>query len=265
MRRLAVSPFVMLMPRAIPPSGVFPRVLRSKTIGGFILISAAKVGGPIGFPCEKTRAVTAVIKTLLIVFLTFSSSFAHAYQCPYEPAPDEALRDADAVFTGTVKTLEKQQSISRREGGLGTTLTKVTFTVDKVWKGLAKEDVEVPVLSEAFYGYDFEVDTEYLVYAYRIFTPDTTLSVVGCPRVRPLVESANALHRFGLPAFSLAEWRQQPEEALPARMEAAEEQQGPVLQVKAPQTEIHIPAASPAEALFVSDVPPPSVAAKQAP
>lgn len=136
--------------------------------------------------------------------------FAQAYQCRYEPAPEEALRDADAVFTGTVQAVVKQKPIPKTKGGLGTSIVGVTFAVDKVWKGLTPNDYKVPVLVEAFYGYDFKIGTEYLVYAYRIFTPDTTLSIVGCPRVRPVSEAGKALHQLGLPALNVVRKRATP-------------------------------------------------------
>ncbi len=80
---------------------------------------------------------------------------ALACLCKPAPPPDEALKNASAVFIGTVKEIE-------RVGGE----VAVTFTAQRAWKGIEGKTILVFTgQGGEDCGYRFEMGKSYLVYA----------------------------------------------------------------------------------------------------
>jgi len=89
-----------------------------------------------------------------------------ACSCLQPPPPDEALRQADAVFAGEVTDFRKA------EPGNGETLSdlyEAVFRVTAMWKGPDADRIKVLTAdpSQLMCGYRFEPGVRYLVYAYE--------------------------------------------------------------------------------------------------
>ena len=91
---------------------------------------------------------------VLLIGLAFPAG-VQACSCLSPRTPWEARTRADAVFSGTVL------DIQRRDVSL-----RVTFELDKAWKGISKQQVTIQTrASSASCGYSFETGERYLVYA----------------------------------------------------------------------------------------------------
>jgi hypothetical protein len=89
---------------------------------------------------------------------------AHACSCLQPPPPDEALRQADAVFAGEVTDFRIPAP-----GNRATRFDRyeATFRVTAVWKGPDSDRIKVLTAdpSQEMCGYRFEPGIRYLVYA----------------------------------------------------------------------------------------------------
>jgi hypothetical protein len=92
--------------------------------------------------------------TSLIVFKPITS-----YACSCMPAPpvEEEFKNVSAVFSGKVVDITEESGMDP---------IKVTFQVDRIWKGISETEVSVFTgRDSAGCGYHFEVDESYLIYA----------------------------------------------------------------------------------------------------
>ncbi|WP_199350874.1 PEP-CTERM sorting domain-containing protein [Haliangium ochraceum] len=79
---------------------------------------------------------------------------AEACSCMRPPPPQEALAAADAVFEGTITTVESGDNLV------------ATFAVERAWKGVAKDTITVATgLNSAMCGLGFAEGERWLVYA----------------------------------------------------------------------------------------------------
>ena len=95
---------------------------------------------------------------LNILFISLLIGFAFPCSCLEPPPPEEAYEEADAVFSGQVTNIVVDESGYYHE---------VTFQIIDVWKG--EDSEEITVLTETYSdacGYNFQINNEYLVYAY---------------------------------------------------------------------------------------------------
>jgi len=95
---------------------------------------------------------------LNILFISFLIGFAYPCSCMEPPPPEDAYEEADVVFSGEVTNM-----VINEEGYY----YEVTFQIIDIWKGEYLE--EITVLTELFSdtcGYPFQINNEYLVYAY---------------------------------------------------------------------------------------------------
>ena len=95
---------------------------------------------------------------LNILFIMLLIGFAYPCSCLEPPPPEEAYEDADIVFSGQVTNIVIDGSSYYYE---------VTFQTIDVWKGEILN--EIIILTETFSdmcGYDFQINNEYLIYAY---------------------------------------------------------------------------------------------------
>ena len=97
-----------------------------------------------------------IIKQIIIILVIFSSLYSCS--CMEPPPPEEAYEDADVVFLGEVINIELDESGYYYE---------VTFQIIDIWKGENSEEIIVSTeISSDTCGYNFQINNEYLVYAY---------------------------------------------------------------------------------------------------
>ena len=97
-----------------------------------------------------------IIRQIIIVLSIFG--FLYPCSCMEPPPPEDAYEEADVVFSGEVTNM-----VISEEGYY----YEVTFQIIDIWKGEYLE--EITVLTELFSdtcGYPFQINNEYLVYAY---------------------------------------------------------------------------------------------------
>ena len=95
---------------------------------------------------------------LNILFISLLIGFAFPCSCLEPPLPAEAYEEADAVFSGQVTNIVVDESGYYHE---------VIFQIIDVWK--REDSEEITVLTETYSdacGYNFQINNEYLVYAY---------------------------------------------------------------------------------------------------
>jgi len=119
----------------------------------------------------KTSKLVFLAATLLVLstYIVVRAPSAFACSCVMPGAPSEALKEAKAVFSGTVT------DIDRNFTGYG---YKVKFDVEKVWKGISdKTAVVFTGMGGSDCGYRFKEGEKYFVYAYgSIFRNTISLS-----------------------------------------------------------------------------------------
>ena len=97
-----------------------------------------------------------IIKHIIIAISIFG--FLYSCSCLEPPPPQEAYEDSDIVFSGELSNIILDDSGYYYE---------VTFQIIDIWKGDDFE--EIIILTETSSdacGYDFQINQEYLVYAY---------------------------------------------------------------------------------------------------
>lgn len=138
----------------------------------------------------------AVLSVSLGVSVLIASGRAQACSCTPLPTPEEAAQQADAVFLGTVERFVEviQRASPEMTGLFGKPQhlewrrRQATLTVKTVWKGSVGPLVDVVTgMGAGDCGYEFVVDQEYLVYAYR---DETRLMTDLCTRTRPSAGAA---------------------------------------------------------------------------
>lgn len=110
--------------------------------------------------CTRRRHgfLALIVGAILAGLIAWPAPSAHACDFEAPPPPEEALEEADAVFSGEVESIEDA----------GDRNLAVTFEVDQVWKGTGDATVSVHTEpSEAECGFEFEEDESYLVYAHE--------------------------------------------------------------------------------------------------
>ena len=96
-------------------------------------------------------------KQIIIAITIFG--FLYPCSCLEPPPPEEAYEEADIVFSGEVTNIVVDESGYYYE---------VTFLTNDIWKGELQDEVIIltETTSDAC-GYEFQIHSEYLVYAYN--------------------------------------------------------------------------------------------------
>ena len=141
-----------------------------------------------------------MLKLLVISFFVFSFGInnANAYTC-WGWTPDQAKtvkKDADVVFVGKISNISTLES---DDTTIGDHKFLITFSKKAVWKGDIKKDSLI-VNVDSVYKYDFQLNSMYLVYGYKIHNDDT-ISVVGCPRAKLISNSIREIGYLGKAIF----------------------------------------------------------------
>ncbi len=142
-----------------------------------------------------------LLLVIIASMLTIETDSAYACSCVIPGPPDEELANSSAVFAGKVINLAEPFA------GFGPVSSadpiKVTFQVDKVWKGSVSQTTIISTArSGASCGYTFEKGGEYIVYAYGT---ENDLSVSLCSRTQSLNTAEDDLAVLGAGAAPLAD------------------------------------------------------------
>jgi len=121
----------------------------------------------------------------LSLFTAISTPSAFACSCVMPGTPSEELKEATAVFSGTVIDIDRNLT------GYG---YKVKFDIEKIWKGISDKTVVVSTgMGGGDCGYGFKEGERYFVYAYG----DDSLSANICSRTRLLSVAGEDLSVLG--------------------------------------------------------------------
>lgn len=139
-------------------------------------------------------------KRLILPFLILSIALflwkptdAAACSCMMPPPPDQALNDANAVFSGEVIDITDNMKLINGNG------RTVKFKVDESWKGIENGEVAITTgNNEADCGFPFEVGQSYLVYTSNNGMYDSkTLTTSICSRTVKLANATEDLNVLG--------------------------------------------------------------------
>jgi len=124
-----------------------------------------------------------IIISSALIFAIQQTAFACS--CVPPPPPVEALEQSDAVFSGKVLKVERDES------GFGKI---VTLRMLRSWKGIQARTVRISTAdNSAACGYGFEVGRKYLVYAHG----EEELHTNICTRTRRLENAGDDLDALG--------------------------------------------------------------------
>jgi hypothetical protein len=139
------------------------------------------------------RTFLGIVRVVSLAVLTLAALPREAAACSCMPSgpPCQAYFQSDAVFVGTVRSIELRKTkleavdfpVDRRV---------VHLTVERTARGVQGADVDVVTgTGGGDCGYDFKVGERYVVYAHR--GQDGSLGTGICSRTRPLGEAAEDL------------------------------------------------------------------------
>jgi hypothetical protein len=116
-----------------------------------------------------TRLLCVTLAIGIVAMMLASPAPATACDFPDPPAPETALDEANAVFSGELVSIE---SAANDPSGQ---YVSATFEVERAWKGIDASPVSVETHGDAATcGFPFEKGRSYLVYAQSDGSPLTT-------------------------------------------------------------------------------------------
>lgn len=129
---------------------------------------------------------TGAFRALLLAIVASGTGIDSAYacSCPQQPLC-QAVWSADAVFAGTVRTIEYHEAAG--ENGNQSVLEEVRFDVERSFLGPAGRGATIVLNRLSTCSYRFEKGGRYLVYANRM--DDGGLRATICSRTRPLEDA----------------------------------------------------------------------------
>ncbi|HEY6404221.1 MAG TPA: hypothetical protein VI479_22560 [Blastocatellia bacterium] len=116
---------------------------------------------------------------LFVSFASFADQRAIACDCAWPGTPREELQRVDAVFSGEVSSVSKEQG-------------KIEFKVEKIWKGPLAKRISVRY-EQSDCTYLFVVGKKYLVYAYGKEIFETS----KCGRTKEFDKASDDLKELG--------------------------------------------------------------------
>ena len=130
---------------------------------------------------------------LMMFFLFWKPLDASACSCMMLPPPEDALNEADAVFSGEVVKIIENGKITKGSG------KTVHFKVNEVWKGTNESEVVITTgNNEGDCGIPFEEGQKYLVYATMSdMYVNNTLSTTICHRTTEFAGASGDLNALG--------------------------------------------------------------------
>jgi len=150
----------------------------------------------------RMRVGSLFLALLLGFSLVIGAKPAYACSCMDAPLEDD-IRDADVVFSGEVRSFDKESSVG--SGPLAAT-GRITFAVEDSWKDVTPQTVDVHGQGDGVNCYNtFEDGEAYLVYASRAKEADAPLKNVACGETKPLAAAEADLRLLGPSADGLPE------------------------------------------------------------
>lgn len=140
------------------------------------------------------KFITSIILALLIMGIPLISSPSTAYACSCAPPPsvEEELERKTAVFSGKVIEISGPNNKILRSSA---DPVAVLLEVDTIWKGINASQVMISTAeSSASCGFNFDLNTEYLVYAYG---EEDDLQTGLCERTTLLSSASDDLSILG--------------------------------------------------------------------
>src|SRR5688500_17132678 len=108
----------------------------------------------------RRRETMKTVAGLLMLFSLVGAEQALACSCAPPAPPRESLATAASVFSGEAVAIDRVELSGR-------TVLRVTFDVQRVWKGSCRSPQYIYTSeSSASCGYPFRVRNSYLVYTY---------------------------------------------------------------------------------------------------
>ncbi|MFM9282317.1 hypothetical protein [Paenibacillus jiagnxiensis] len=130
---------------------------------------------------------------LLSVLMVAEPTVVYACSCAGPPSPSETKEWSAAVFSGKAVSLKQRNALIVSSGDP----VKVTFQVDRVWKGnIGSTTVVTTAMSSESCGFEFTEGQEYLVYA-RNDQEFGVLHTTFCDRTALLSEAAGDVQELG--------------------------------------------------------------------
>jgi hypothetical protein len=137
------------------------------------------------------------IRNILLMCILFSiipfalPTTSYACSCAPPPSVEEALQQKTAVFSGKVINMKEYKKF----WGSSADPVEILFEVTGAWKGVKQSEVIVNTeISSASCGYNFEMNKEYLVYAYG---DEYGLKTGLCERTKLISAAADDLAVLG--------------------------------------------------------------------
>lgn len=131
---------------------------------------------------------------MFLILLWWKPLDASACSCVMPPPPEDALNEANAVFSGEVVEIIENKKLFG--GSYGKT---VHFKVDKAWKGAVESEMIITTGNDGGdCGFAFEKGRNYLVYASMSnMYVEGTLSTTICHRTTELSSATEDLNALG--------------------------------------------------------------------
>ncbi len=145
---------------------------------------------------EKILIVILIIWGLsLIHFFNMTPSRTHACSCAGPQNPEVALDQADAVFSGKVLEIKKDNPFG------GYSKPNVLIEVTKTWKGVSESQVIIVTgQGGGDCGFDFVIGQKYLVYARHsvLYGDEENLTTGMCDRTSAIYKAGEDLELLGI-------------------------------------------------------------------
>lgn len=148
--------------------------------------------------CSNDRYYLYSISAILLIALTIYGSPLGACRCAEPKPPKEAFERADCVFLGQLVSYDYLDTNMRHAKYFSTaTPYRHIFTVEKIWKGVVKDTIEVITSRGGSCGYYFRDNQRYVIYAYKSFQDSTQLETSICSRTRDIKSASDDLKELG--------------------------------------------------------------------
>jgi len=126
---------------------------------------------------KRIHIKALIISGLFVSFANFTDQRAMACDCPRPGSPREELQRVDAVFSGEVRSVNRE---------------RIEFKVEKTWKGPRAKSISIQY-EQSDCTYVFDVGKKYLVYAYGKGILTTSI----CTRTKDLNKASDDLKELG--------------------------------------------------------------------
>lgn len=141
------------------------------------------------------RKIFCVLLSLVtfIFFINFSPNTGYACSCAEPGSAQEELERSSAVFSGEVIGILDKNKNSYIQSSADP--IAILFEVEETWKGVTQSQVVVYTeRDEASCGYQFEINTKYLVFAYE---SGGSFKTSYCSKTTPLTLAIDDMDELG--------------------------------------------------------------------